>query len=116
MCGFREKERERDAISIRTLFSYHIENKAEVLNTLTKIINTKLLFLPPDLKLFLCTQKAYFSQIFFTKLSKSVLVAAFLSTYFYAHFRISHKKTLDGNGKMHINKKNAHKKHMRTFE
>jgi len=51
VCGFREKERERererDAISIRTLFSYHIENKAEVLNTLTKIINTKLLFLHP---------------------------------------------------------------------
>ncbi len=27
-----------------------------------------------DLRLFLCTQKAYFSQILFTNLSKSVLV------------------------------------------
>ncbi len=26
------------------------------------------------------------------------------------------KKTLDGNAKMRINSKNAHKKHMRTFE
>ncbi len=43
-------------------------------------------------------------------------LAAFPSTYFYAHFRISHKKTLDGNGKMCINSKNAHKKLMRTFE
>ncbi len=43
-------------------------------------------------------------------------VAAFPSTYFYAHFRISHKKTLDGNGKMRINSKNAHKKLLRTFE
>ncbi len=47
--------------------------------TLTKIINAILLFLPPiswaelkDLRLFLCTQKAYFSQILFTNLSKSV--------------------------------------------
>ncbi len=37
-------------------------------------------------------------------------------SYFYAHFRISHKKPLDGNGKMRINSKNVHKKHMRTFE
>ncbi len=28
-----------------------------------------------DLRLFLCTQKAYFSQILFTNLSKSVLVS-----------------------------------------
>ncbi len=40
----------------------------------------------------------------------SVSVAAFPSTYFYARFRISHKKTLDGNGKMRINSKNVHKK------
>ncbi len=33
-----------------------------------------------------------------------------------AHFRISHEKTLDGNGKMSINVKNVHKKRMRTFE
>ncbi len=54
-----------------------------------------------------------------TGLSNSDIVdqlAAFPSTYFYAHFRISHKKTLDGNGKMRINSKNAHKKLMRTFE
>ncbi len=37
---------------------------------------------------------------------------AFPSTYFYAHFRISHKKTLDGNGKMRIHSKNAQKKHI----
>ncbi len=37
-------------------------------------------------------------------------VAAFPSTYFYAHFGLSHKKTLDGNAKMRINSKNAHKK------
>ncbi len=30
-------------------------------------------------------------------------IAAFPSTYFHAHFRISHKKMLDGNGKMRIN-------------
>ncbi len=30
-----------------------------------------------DLRLFLCTQKAYFSQILFTNLSKSVLVSTF---------------------------------------
>ncbi len=45
-----------------------------------------------------------------------ISLAAFPSTYFYAHFRISHEKTLDGNGKMRINYTNAHKKHMRTFE
>ncbi len=50
--------------------------------TLNKIINATLLFLPhfswaelKDLRLFLCTQKAYFSQILFTNLSKSVLVS-----------------------------------------
>ncbi len=31
------------------------------------------------------------------------------SAYFYAHLRILHKKYLDGNGKMRINSKNAHK-------
>ncbi len=46
---------------------------------LNKMINATLLFLPPwaelkDLRLFLCTQKAYFCQILFTNLSKSVLV------------------------------------------
>ncbi len=51
-------------------------------NTLTKIINATLLFCPhfswaelKDLRLFLCTQKAYFSQILFTNQSKSVLVS-----------------------------------------
>ncbi len=43
-------------------------------------------------------------------------LAAFPSTCFYAHFGLSHKKTLDGNAKMRINSKNAHKKLMRTFE
>ncbi len=43
-------------------------------------------------------------------------IAAFLSTYFYAHFRISYKKHLDGNDKMRINSKNVHKKIVRTFE
>ncbi len=50
--------------------------------TLTKITNTTLLFLPPffmnwtqRFRLFLCTQKAYFSQIFFTCLSKTVFVS-----------------------------------------
>ncbi len=32
-------------------------------------------------------------------------LAAFPSTYFYAHFNISHKKSLDGNVKMRINSK-----------
>ncbi len=32
-------------------------------------------------------------------------LAAFPSTYFYAHFGISHYKTLDGNAKMRINSK-----------
>ncbi len=53
-------------------------------------------------------------SIFFFLLWKSI--AAFPSTCFYAHFGISHKKTLDGNAKMCINSKNAHKKRMRTFE
>ncbi len=51
--------------------------------TLTKIINATLLFLPPffmswtqrSMTDLLCTQKAYFSQILFTNLSKSVLVS-----------------------------------------
>ncbi len=50
--------------------------------TLTKIINVTHLFSPhlsraelKDLRLFLCTQKAYFSQILFTNLSKSLLVS-----------------------------------------
>ncbi len=50
--------------------------------TLNKIINAKLLFLPPFFmswtlrsETFLYTQKAYFSQILFTNLSKSVLVS-----------------------------------------
>ncbi len=37
-------------------------------------------------------------------------VSMFPSIYFYAHFGIAHKKTLDGNAKMRINSKNAHKK------
>ncbi len=42
---------------------------------LTYIINATLLFFElKDLRLFLCTKKAYFSQILFTNLSKSVLV------------------------------------------
>ncbi len=36
-------------------------------------------------------------------------LAAFPSTYFYAHFVILHKKILDGNAKMRINSKNVHK-------
>ncbi len=32
-------------------------------------------------------------------------LAAFPSTCFYAHFGLSHKKTLDGNAKMRINSK-----------
>ncbi len=54
----------------------------DTVNTLNKIINATLLFLPHFswaelnyLRLFLCTQKAYFSQIWFTNLSKSVLVS-----------------------------------------
>ncbi len=53
--------------------------------TLTKIINATLSFIAPppffhelkliNLRLFLCAQKAYFSQILFTNLSKSVLVS-----------------------------------------
>ncbi len=41
-------------------------------------------------------------------------LAAFPSTYFYAHFGLSHKKkkTLDGNAKMRRNSKNAHKKNV----
>ncbi len=53
-------------------------------DTLTQIINATL-FLPPFFmswtqrsKTFLCTQKAYFSQIWFTNLSKSVLVSTSL--------------------------------------
>ncbi len=48
---------------------------------LNKIINATLLFCHfswaelKDLRLFLCTQKAYFFQILFTNLSKSVLVS-----------------------------------------
>ncbi len=34
----------------------------------------------------------------------------FRSTNLYARFGLSHKKTLDGNAKMRINLKNAHKK------
>ncbi len=56
-------------------------SKWQLRHTLNKIINTTLLFLPhfswaelKALRLFLCTQKAYFSQILFTNLSKSVLV------------------------------------------
>ncbi len=47
-------------------------------HTLKKIINATLLFLmswTQRSKTFLCTQKAYFSQILFTNLSKSVLVS-----------------------------------------
>ncbi len=51
-------------------------------STLNKIINTTLLFCPhflwaelKDLRLFLCTQNTYFSQILFTNMSKSVLVS-----------------------------------------
>ncbi len=53
--------------------------------TLTKIINATLLFCHhfswaelKDLRLFLCTKQAYFSQILFTNLSKSVLVSTSL--------------------------------------
>ncbi len=38
--------------------------------------------------------------------TKCMTLAAFPSTYFYVHFRISHKK-LHGNGKMCINSKNV---------
>ncbi len=43
-------------------------------------------------------------------LKDHVTLAAFPSTYLYAHFGISHKTMLDGNAKMHINSKNVHKK------
>jgi len=44
---------------------------------MNKIINATLLFFSElkDLRLFLYTQKDYFSQILFTNLSKSVLVS-----------------------------------------
>ncbi len=46
----------------------------------------------------------------------NIKCSAFPSTYFYAYFGLSHKKMLNGNAKMRIISKNAHKKHMHTFE
>ncbi len=40
-----------------------------------------------------------------------MMLAVFPCTNLYAHFEISHK-TLDGNAKMRINPKNAHKKNV----
>ncbi len=45
---------------------------------------------------------------------KILSLAMFPPTYFYAHFGISHNKTLDGNAKMRINSKNVHKKNVYT--
>lgn len=49
-------------------------------------------------------------------LFKSTLNIDTSYAYFYAHFGLLHKKSLDGNAKMRINLKNVHKKLICTIE